>query len=155
MFLVPLFFTLGGDNSRRTWFFDVTVTSCPPTLSNCQRWILNNSTEGFEHDTCSVDYCPPSEDFALASGWPCLRNDPGFATRTCYRPWRRVYSSTGSFGNRDLGVAQSVCIFMSGLGITLFTTPILGLRKDNNFTAVCLFTEVPTYNLTNFSWIRH
>ena len=112
----------GVDNSRRTWFFDVTVSSCPAFLSACQRWILDNSTAGFEHDTCSVDTCPPSEDFAIAFGWPCVTGDPAFAVRTCYRPYRRLYSSTGSFRNRDIGVAQNVCNFVRNIQL-LYSVP--------------------------------
>ena len=114
-----IIFTAGDNSNRRSWFFDVTVSSCPAFLSDCQKWILNNSTEGFEHDTCSADYCPPSEDFAIAFGWPCLTRDPAFPVRTCYRPFRRIFSSTGSFRYRDLGVAQSVGLLLLHFNILL------------------------------------
>ena len=104
--------TARDSSSRRTWFFPISVNSCPIALSNCQKWIINNSTAGFGHDTCSVDICPPSEDFALASGWPCLNAEPGYEKRTCYRPFARHFGSTGSLGGGDIGVAQTVRILL-------------------------------------------
>ena len=57
------------------WIFNLTSQDNLATLSPCQEWILENSTDAFKIDECKADICPPSELFAFASGWPCLGPD--------------------------------------------------------------------------------
>ena len=93
-----IYITVPVASGRRFWFFEVTNNDCIVTLSECQKWILNNSTNSFEHDFCLADVCPANELFAIASGFQCVDRPKVSSQITCYLTWRPIY--TGSWRDR-------------------------------------------------------
>ena len=149
---------------RRIWHFEVTDPNKPPVLSVCQQWILHNSTESFEHDTCLVDICPPSEIFAVTSGWPCIRSDPGFKFRTCYKPWSSIWGG-GSWWTGDAKQAKSVrflfhCLYLffsqnpgcsHKVSCIYLPVPCLLPPPPSACLSLCAIVSLPIWNKQLFS----
>ena len=93
-----MYITVPATSGRRFWFFEVTNNDCTVVLSECQKWILNNSTQSFEHDFCLADICPANELFAIASGFQCLERPKTSHLMTCYLAWRWIYTGSWTDG---------------------------------------------------------
>ena len=107
--LYSLFLSMLHPERGRFWFKDITNYNKTASLNDCQRWIQENATNSFDYDACEVNRCPPSEVFVIASGLQCIREDPKFKVRTCYRLWNWVSPRDLSL-NGDLVLGRTVSV---------------------------------------------